>query len=40
MKLPKVIADLIPAQNKYDSKAFAGHFSDDTIVHDEVKTYH
>jgi hypothetical protein len=40
MKLPKVIADLIAAQDKYDSKAFAGNFSDDAIVHDEGKTYH
>src|SRR5260221_12885192 len=40
MKLPKVIADLIAAQDKYDSKAFAKKFSDDAIVHDEGKTYH
>ena len=40
MKLPKVIADLIAAQDKYDSKAFAENFSDDAIVHDEGKTYH
>ncbi len=39
MKLPKVIADLVAAQDKYDSEAFAGHFSDDAIVHDEGKTY-
>ena len=40
MKLPKVIADLIAAQDKYDSQAFAKNFSDDAIVHDEGKTYH
>src|SRR6185295_9049146 len=39
MKLPKVIADLIAAQDKYDSKAFTENFSDDAIVHDEGKTY-
>ena len=40
MKLPKVIAGLIAAQDKYDSKAFTENFSDDAIVHDEGKTYH
>ena|SRR5258705_10242054 len=40
MKLPKVIADLIAAQDKYDSKAFAETFSDDATVQDEGKTYH
>jgi hypothetical protein len=40
MKLPKVIADLIAAQDKYDSKTFAENFSDEAIVHDEGKTYH
>ncbi len=40
MKLPKVIADLLAAQEKYDSKTFAENFSDDAIVHDEGKTYH
>ena len=39
MKLPLVIADLIAAQDKYDSKAFSETFSDDAIVHDEGKTY-
>lgn len=39
MDLPKVIAELIAAQDKYDSKAFAETFSDDAIVHDEGKTY-
>jgi ketosteroid isomerase-like protein len=40
MNLPKVIADLLAAQGKYDSAAFAENFSDDAIVHDEGKTYH
>ena len=40
MKLPKVIADLIAAQDKYDSNAFAENFSDEAIVRDEGKTYH
>jgi len=40
MKLPKVIADLIAAEDKYDSKAFTENFSDDAVVHDEGKTYH
>ena len=39
MNLPKVIADLIAAQGKYDSNAFAENFSDDAIVYDEGKTY-
>jgi len=39
MELPKVIADLIAAQDKYDSKAFSETFSPDAIVHDEGKTY-
>jgi len=39
MKLPKVIADLIAAQDKYDSKAFAETFSDEALVRDEGKTY-
>jgi len=40
MKLPKVIDELIAAQDKYDSRAFAETFSDDATVHDEGKTYH
>jgi hypothetical protein len=39
MDLPKVIADLIAAQDKYDSSAFSETFSPDAIVHDEGKTY-
>ena len=40
MKLPKLISDLIAAQDKYDSKAFADNFSDDAVVQDEGKAYH
>ena len=40
MNLPKTIADLIAAQDKYDSKAFTENFSDDAIVYDEGKIYH
>ncbi len=39
MNLPQVIADLIAAQDKYDSEAFSETFSADAIVHDEGKTY-
>ena len=37
MKLSKLISDLIAAQDKFDSKAFAENFYDDAIVHDEGK---
>jgi uncharacterized protein (TIGR02246 family) len=40
MKPSGVIADLIAAQDKYDSKAFAENFTDDAVVQDEGKTYH
>src|ERR1700730_9667262 len=40
MNLPKVVADLIAAQDKFDSKAFAENFSDEAIVQYEGKTYH
>src|SRR5258708_20703207 len=39
MNLPQVIADLIAAQDKYDSKAFSEAFSTDAVVQDEGKTY-
>ena len=39
MKLQKTIADLIAAQDKFDSQAYADNFSDNSIVHDEGKTY-
>ncbi len=39
MNLPEVIADLIAAQDKYDSKAFSEAFLADAIVLDEGKIY-
>lgn len=39
MKFPKPIAELIAAQDKYDSKAFAETFSETAVVYDEGKTY-
>jgi len=39
MKLPSIIADLLTAQEKYDSEAFSECFSDDAVVFDEGKTY-
>ena len=32
MDLPKAIADLLAAQDKYDSKAFAEAFSEDAMM--------
>jgi ketosteroid isomerase-like protein len=40
MKLPQIIADLLTAQEKYDSIAFSECFSNDAVVFDEGKTYH
>jgi hypothetical protein len=39
MSLPKVIADLVKAQNKQDSVAYADCFSPTAIVYDEGKTH-
>src|SRR5260221_1011502 len=39
MKLPLIIADLLTAQEKYDSNAFSECFSNDAVVFDEGKTY-
>lgn len=39
MNLPKVIEDLINAQNNFNSKAYANCFSEIAIVYDEGKTY-
>jgi len=39
MKLPSIIADLLTAQEKYDSNAFSECFSNDAVVFDEGKTY-
>ncbi len=37
--LPKVIADLVKAQNNFDSVAYANCFSETAIVFDEGKTH-
>ncbi len=39
MNLPKVVADLVKAQNNYDSVAYANCFSETAIVLDEGNTY-
>jgi ketosteroid isomerase-like protein len=39
MNLPKVIADLVTAQNQYDSLAYANCFSETAVVFDEGKTH-
>lgn len=39
MNLPKVIADLVTAQNKFDSVAYANCFSETAVVLDEGKTH-
>ena len=39
MNLPKVIADLVKAQDNYDSAAYAACFSESATVTDEGKTY-
>ena len=39
MNLPKVITDLIEAQNKFDSVAYADCFSETAVVFDEGKTH-
>ena len=39
MNLPKVIADLVTAQNKFDSVAYASCFSEAAVVYDEGKTH-
>lgn len=40
MNLPKVIADLVLAQNNFDSVAYATCFSETAVVFDEGKTHH
>jgi hypothetical protein len=37
--LPKVIADLVHAQDNFDSVAYANCFTDSAVVLDEGKTY-
>lgn len=39
MNLPKVIDDLIIAQNKFDSTAYANCFSESAVVFDEGKMH-
>jgi hypothetical protein len=39
MNLPKVIADLVNAQNSFDSVAYANCFSENAVVFDEGKTH-
>ncbi len=39
MNLPKVIADLVAAQNQFDSLAYASCFSETAVVFDEGKTH-
>lgn len=39
MNLPKVIADLVKAQDSFDSVAYANCFSETAVVFDEGKTY-
>ncbi|RYG12874.1 MAG: nuclear transport factor 2 family protein, partial [Chitinophagaceae bacterium] len=38
MNLPKVIADLVTAQNNFDSVAYAKNFSETAVVFDEGRT--
>lgn len=39
MNLPKVVSDLIKAQNNFDSIAYANCFSETAVVYDEGKTH-
>lgn len=39
MNLPKVVSDLVKAQNEFDSKAYADCFTETAIVHDEGKVH-
>ena len=39
MNLPKVVADLVVAQNNFDSAAYAQCFSETAVVFDEGKTH-
>ena len=39
MNLPKVLADLVAAQNNADSSAYANCFSDTAVVYDEGKKH-
>lgn len=39
MNLPKVLSDLVKAQNEFDSKAYTNCFAETAIVHDEGKVH-
>ncbi|WP_207424610.1 nuclear transport factor 2 family protein [Desertivirga brevis] len=39
MNLPKVISDLVEAQNNFDSVAYANCFSEEAVVFDEGKSH-
>ncbi len=39
MNLPKVLAELVRAQNSFDSAAYAKCFSETAVVYDEGKTH-
>lgn len=39
MNLPKVIADLVKAQDEFDAETYAGCFSDTAVVFDEGRTH-
>lgn len=39
MDLPKVVEDLVEAQNNFDSVAYANCFSETAVVYDEGKTH-
>lgn len=40
MNLPKVITDLVKAQDHFDSTAYTRCFTETAVVFDEGKTYH
>ena len=40
MNLPKVISELVKAQNSFDSAAYANCFTENAVVFDEGKTHH
>ena len=39
MNLPKILTDLVAAQNNFDSEAYAVCFTETAVVFDEGKTY-
>lgn len=39
MNLPKVVTDLVQAQDNFDSAAYANCFTETAVVFDEGKTY-